>query len=501
MAGIGFELKKLFAKRGILSNIQAYGYATVVCTGPMLLSILLLLTVRMVAARHGADVLEQELLVSLFTYTLLASLVVSNLFAMVTTRYTADMIFMEKKERVLPSMYGNMGISLVIGCVSYGLFLRFSGLELLHQIITFILFSELIIVWIQINYMTALKNYKAILMAFIVSVVVSVLSGYLLGALGVEIISAMVMGVIIGYGVMMVWYFILLNEYFPKGEGSAFGFLVWIDKFPGLNWSGIFLTVGLFGHLVIMWFSPISEQVKGLFYGAPTYDVPALFAFLSSLITTVNFITSVEVTFYPRYRKYFALFNGKGTLRELKRAESEMMTVLKQELFYLALRQVFTTLIFIVVIGPLLINVGMGFTRGMMGTYRMLCVGYGLYAIANSFLLILLYFADNKGAFISSMIFMITTNLGSILFMNSNYRFYGVGFTIGCFVMYLIAYCRLTYFTGRLEYYVLCSQPILKHENKGIFTKLASFLEDKVEKKFTRIKNGGREIGDEIKNK
>ena len=43
MAGIGFELKKLFNRRGLFAAFRAYGYAGVVCTGPMLLGAVLLL--------------------------------------------------------------------------------------------------------------------------------------------------------------------------------------------------------------------------------------------------------------------------------------------------------------------------------------------------------------------------------------------------------------------------------------------------------------------------
>lgn len=37
MAGIGFELKKLFRRKGMLAGLRAYGYAGIICTGPMLL--------------------------------------------------------------------------------------------------------------------------------------------------------------------------------------------------------------------------------------------------------------------------------------------------------------------------------------------------------------------------------------------------------------------------------------------------------------------------------
>ena len=32
MAGIGFELKKLFAGRGMIMKIRAYAYASIVCS-------------------------------------------------------------------------------------------------------------------------------------------------------------------------------------------------------------------------------------------------------------------------------------------------------------------------------------------------------------------------------------------------------------------------------------------------------------------------------------
>ena len=39
MAGIGFELKKLFKKSGLAATARAYGYAGIICAGPMILGI------------------------------------------------------------------------------------------------------------------------------------------------------------------------------------------------------------------------------------------------------------------------------------------------------------------------------------------------------------------------------------------------------------------------------------------------------------------------------
>lgn len=96
------------------------------------------------------------------------------------------------------------------------------------------------------------------------------------------------------------------------------------------------------------WFSSLSVQVEGLFYGAPTYDVPAIFAFFSILISTVNFTTSVETRFYPRYKEYFSLFNDGGSIENIDEAEQNMLHVLSEELGYLSLKQLFSTLVFII---------------------------------------------------------------------------------------------------------------------------------------------------------
>ena len=55
MAGIGFELKKLFNSRGLFASFRAYGYAGVVCTGPMLLGIVLLLGVMYLCDKTGGS--------------------------------------------------------------------------------------------------------------------------------------------------------------------------------------------------------------------------------------------------------------------------------------------------------------------------------------------------------------------------------------------------------------------------------------------------------------
>lgn len=288
---------------------------------------------------------------------------------------------------------------LVIGAAGYGVFLHVSGIPLLYRLLSLLLFVTLVVVWTEIHYLTAIKDYRNILLAFFVSLLIALLIGSLLVfVLRWDAVAALLAGVCCGYGVLMVWYFVLLYRYFPEGAGSMFSFLRGFDRFPQLALVGFFVTAGLFGHLIIMWASPLGVQVQGLYYSAPAYDIPALVAFFSILITTINFTTSVETRFYPQYKTYFSLFNDGGALGDIESAEGNMIRVLREELGYLAQKQLFSTLLFMVAGTLLLPRTALGFTAEMLGIYRVLCVGYALYAIGNSLMLIQLYFADNKGA-------------------------------------------------------------------------------------------------------
>ena len=481
MAGIGFELKKLFAKKGVLNSAKAYGYAAVICTGPMLLGVLLLLGIMALCTFFGVGIHTRELLICMITYTLLASVTVSSFFSMVVTRYVADMLFEEKNQAVLPVFWGSTVIMLMVGSVLYGIFLVFSGATFLQGILCFTLFGELIIVWNAMSFLSAIKDYKGIFLSFLTSVAVSILLGALLLWFGRPVIESLLFSVSVGYGVMLIWDVILLHRYFPYTALGAFTFLKWTDAFLPLALSGFFMNIGMFSHLVIMWFSDIGVRVHGLFYGAPWHDVPALLAFMTALMTTVNFVVSVEVNFYPKYRNHYSLSNDKGTIDNIKQAEKEMIETLKTELFYTALKQLLFTAAVIALGGYLLDLLPLGFNEVMRGYFRTLCVGYGIYAIGNMLMLILLYFTDYKGALITTAVFATTTVAFSLLSLLFSNIYYGFGFLTAAMIFAVVCVVRLNYFTKRLPYYILSVQPLVSEDRSGMFTRLGVFLEDKLE--------------------
>ena len=483
MAGIGFELKKLFQKKGILNTAKAYGYTAVICTGPMLLGVLLLYGINSICGGFGVDAHTREFLICQITYALLASVTVSSFFSLAVTRYTADMLYEENYEAVIPCFWGATVVMMAVGSVLYGGFLCISGVSFFQGFLGFTLFNELLVVWNAMSFLSAIKDYRGIFLSFFVSVAVTLILGLVLLQLQFPPIEAMLLAVNVGYGVMLIWDIILLQRYFPDLASGAFAFLQWLDSLMPLCLTGLFLNIGMFVHLVIMWFSDIGVQVQGLFYGAPWHDVSALLAYTTTFMTTVNFVVSVEVNFYPKYYNHYSLYNDKGTINDILQSEKEMLDTLKVEVFYTALKQLLFSTACISLGGYLLDLLPLGFNEIMRGYFRTLCVAYGLYAIGNMLLLLLLYFMDYKGACIASGMFAGCTTVFTVISLQFSNIYYGFGFLLAAMAFAVVAAVRLDYFTKKLPYYILSVQSLVVEERSGLFTRLGVFLEEKFERR------------------
>lgn len=182
---------------------------------------------------------DQNLLVCMITYTLLASLVLTSFLSMPVTRFLADMLFEHHEETILPSFWGSTTLMLAVGAVLYAVFLLFSGATLMQGLLCLWLFLEMIVNWNAMSYLTAIKDYQGIMWSFVAAVVVAFLSACAMMALGLPQVESLLAAVAFGYGVMMVWDVVLLHRYFPQSSESPWTFLAWLDRFLPLALTGL----------------------------------------------------------------------------------------------------------------------------------------------------------------------------------------------------------------------------------------------------------------------
>lgn len=209
----------------------------------------------------------------------------------------------------------------------------------------------------------------------------------------------------------------------------------------------------------------IGVPVYGLFYAAPQYDIPALYACLATLVTTIYFVTSAETKFYLKYEQYFNSLNFQGTISTVHEAREEMLTVLWSDAIHGAIIQ------FLFTVGMLSIGLILferlqpGFTMQMKNYYIILSLAYGIYATANMLSLYSTYFADYRSVMIDTMVFAITSTVMCFFDIRfSQSEFYGIGFLLGCFLFLVVSYVNLRKYTENLEYEVLSLKPFVPEE-------------------------------------
>ena len=403
---------------------------------------------------------------------------------MVVTRFISDMLYEDRREKIIPSFFGAVAIQLVLCLLLYGAYLLLVvDAAPLEKLLCLWFAMTLVVVWNEMIYLTALQDYQSIILAFAICLMIGFLLALVLVLLGMVTLESLLCCMIVAYGLLAVRLLMLIQDYFPKSEGSHFSFLRWVDRYRPLPIIGFMVDVGLFGHLLVMYFGPLAVTVRRGLVGAPEHDVPALIAFFSLLITTVSFVTSMEVNFYPKYSNYYGLFNDRGAIRDIQLAEREMLDMLRRELTYLACKQLFTTVLFVVVGSTVLPMLIPGISKLSLSIFRFLCIGYGVYAIANAMMLLQLYFEDYAGALCGAGAFgLVSTGVTVWQILYGSSEYFGVGFFIGAACFFLIALGRLSWYAGRLPYFLLSRQNLVPKAERGPFALLAERLDERQRK-------------------
>ena len=92
MAGVGFELKRLFRARTAAGHIKAYSYSAIVTTGPFALLTSMVLAIQMLFQIYDAGLDESAVFLGAVVYSFVFSQLLSCGFTIVLTRYLADCI-------------------------------------------------------------------------------------------------------------------------------------------------------------------------------------------------------------------------------------------------------------------------------------------------------------------------------------------------------------------------------------------------------------------------
>lgn len=450
MAGIGFALRRMLEDPGFAGPVKAFGYATLLTSGPWIAAslALALLAATSALAPHSN---ENHAFLALVSYAYAFSLIGYGAIQMVASRYLADRIYEGRPEAVAPA-YTRLLFPLLLGQLVVGsCFLAFVPLPVLARLAALLLYLALNGIWLAMGFVSVAGQPRGPALALGFGLVVSLVAGHVGGTLGG------LSGQLLGYASGHVLSFLLLQRqvdrcfgpasFAPSGIARAF------RQYAALAWTGLAYNLGCWIDKILFWgHAGTGESVAGWLRSAPTYDNAMFLAYLTIIPALALFLIKVETDFYDRYRAYFRAIASHANLAELLRLKEQIRAGLRSHLVLLLKVQAPLTLGLMLFAPELLRALDVSwlsvfvFRTGVFGALL-----HGMHLVV---LVLLLYFDLRLQAAALATLFCVSNALFTLGAFQGGLGAHGYGYTLACGLTLWVGLALLQRALDRLEYHV-----------------------------------------------
>lgn len=459
MAGIGFELKKLFKKEGIISTVFAGLYATVVTVGPTIMVILALNLMYFLLPYVNVAYRDREVLSSTILYIFIFSLIISSPLNIILSRYMADKIYLEEYDSILPALdTGNLLLALmvVLTGVPFGVAMYFiGGLPLYYVLVSYLFYAGLVFTFYYMTFITLLKEYRKITYSFLFGLLIGILfSCAAVFWWGFSVIDGILDGLAVSFNLIAVLLMARLRRNFRNHNKTSREVLQYFKKYRMLFASNAFYTLGLYSHNFIFWFfSSYRVTVANVFVSAPVYDVVTYIAMLSNISVLVIFVVNVETKFHTAYKIYCESIIGASG-KDILQAKNKMVEVLRRELLYIVqLQMIVNICVFVLIIA---FAADLGITGRILTMYPVMSVAYMILYLVQSMMIFQFYLDDAGGAALVGLVFLVGTALGSCVSVRLPAAFAGGGVLFGAFSGFTVVFFRIRNKLIHLDEHIYC---------------------------------------------
>ncbi|HET6785668.1 MAG TPA: exopolysaccharide Pel transporter PelG [Erysipelotrichaceae bacterium] len=458
MAGIGFELRKIFRKTTISSRIKGIVFATMTTIGPTIIFLIMLLSINLILDALNVSETQQIFFSSATLYLFLFSIIISGTTGTTITRFISDRIHENEEDYIPSAMFGTSIFVSILASIFASIIIVLLYLDGITDLLMLAsLYILTIVVSITYNLMffiSALKEYLKITIAFFVGILLGALTFFVLYQFtNFNVLIIILMAMIVVFTIINLLLIYLILTFFNHSNHEYFAFLSYYKKHPYLFLSGLFYIVTLYVPNILYWlFSDIAIQVS-IFRVAPSYDMALFLAILVNLSTPVLFVVKVETKFFEKYQKYVgSLING--TYSVIEKYRKIMLKTMDIELFYIYEVQLIITII-LTCAGILLLPM-LGFGGMVMNYFLLLSIGVYCTYLMYFTVIFLYYFDDQFGSFITTFTFFITTLLASIVALQLGVSYYPVALFVGGIVSWIVGFFRLRKFMETINARLYC---------------------------------------------
>jgi len=465
MAGIGFELRKIFKERGVVSLLKGAFYSTFTVIGPMLITMLSFMVLFAITGYQHIDYESKDLLVSITLYVFVFSLIFTSPLSAVVSRYIADRIFEEDLSAIMPCYYTGLAINMALGllaCAPVAIHMvAKGGVDPVVALIAAGMFMSMLMVYYNMTFISALKEYRTIALTFLAGMAIMLVLGFgMYRLIGVPFLRAVLGSMMAGFLYIGLQLYAFIRRFFNTTNHDYWGLLPYLRRFWLLLMTNMFYILGMYAHNFVFWFkSSLSITVAGTLYSAPVYDMAAFLAMMTNVSLLIIFTVRVETNFHERYQDYCQQLLG-GVGKEIVMAKNNMFQIMVKEIQYIA--QVQTGLSMIIFLFLMICAPALNFGGAIMTIYPALAAGYFVIFLMYCSIIMLFYFDDGLGAALSAGTFFVVTLVVSLAATSFRPSLYGIGAFIGAFCGWTIAFFRLRYIERNINRQMYCKGDLVK---------------------------------------
>ncbi|MDD6290402.1 MAG: exopolysaccharide Pel transporter PelG [Lachnospiraceae bacterium] len=458
MAGIGFELRKIFGKKTLMSGTWGVVYASMTTIGPSIMFILLLFMLRALMRWYHAGEQEMLFFTASFTYVFLLAILTSALLNTVVSRYISDKIFQKKEADISASLLGVLTIGTIAAGMEAGvicvLLHRHDHVSLIFMLAYFLLLVFSTNSYHLMIYVSAIKEYKKVTLSYLAGMIVTLPVFFLLYKIvGWHLILSVFWALVCGFFVINLLLFCWCIKAFGKPSRKIFEYLKYFVKYPKLLLSGFSYMLGFYISNVIYWFFSDMKACVSIFFVAPNYDLAMFLALLVNLSGMVVFEVKTETLFYERYVSYLSALE-QGTYDRIEKERVSMQNTINLQLFFVYEVQLIITVILICLVN--IFYPYLGIASQILNLFMLL--GMGVYCTFCMYftVIFLYYFEDHTAACIGPVVFLVIVLTGSLICCRLGNPYYPIPLLLGAVAGWIISFVLLRRRLKHLNSHLLC---------------------------------------------
>lgn len=459
MAGIGFELRKIYQRHSLNAALWGSLYASISTIGPSILFSLLMVILTFLMDIFDTSLKDKQFFFASFTWLSLIAIIICSLLSNVLSRYISDCIYKGKLGEISSCFAGVSTLVAAIGLVCYGTisFAMYSVMNLPGWFcgMYFLCGNAVSLAYTNMTYITSIKEYRKVTLCYSVSAGSALLFCIVLLLLHTAPVYALYISLSVGFSMMNILIAWMVLQSFGEPAGSAFRFFKTFKQYPSLLIGGLCYMLGCFAPSIIYWlFSPL-KVTSGIFAVAPGYDMALFLSIIVTMPALVLFIVRVETSFSDGCRNYLSSIQ-QGSYSAIENSRKRLIEITETDLFSTCEIQLIITIVLICLINVFFPYIGMN--TEILTQFSLLSLGF--YCIVSMYFTVvfLYYFEDYKSALLGPVLLLVITVPCALLCGLVFHGWYALPTLIGGLVSWSVSFYALRRRMAQLNAFIMCKE-------------------------------------------